>query len=39
MSNTHISLLGNVKILSKHLSTQVSFKITIRKRNGFIDIG
>ena len=38
MSNIHFSGLDNVKWLPKHISTKVSFKITIRKRHVYIDI-
>jgi len=39
MSNSQISALGNDKILAIHISTKVSFKITIRKTHVYIDIG
>jgi hypothetical protein len=39
MSHTHFSALDNAKCLSKHVSTKVSFKITVRKRHFYIDIG
>ena len=38
MSNIHFSGLNNVKILAKHISTKVSFKITNWKRHVYIDI-
>ena len=38
MSNIHFPGLDNVKWLAKHISTKVSFKITIRKRHVYIDI-
>ena len=38
MSNIHFSGLDNVKWPAKHISTKVSFKITIRKRHVYIDI-
>ena len=39
MSNIHFSALDNAKWLAKHISTKASFKITIRKRHVYIDIG
>ena len=38
MSNIHFSVLDNVKMTYQHISTKVSFKITIRKRHVYIDI-
>ena len=38
MSNIHFSVLNNVKWPAKHISTKVSFKITIRKRLIYIHI-
>ena len=38
MSNIKFSGIDNVKMTSKHISTTVSFKITIRKRHVFIVI-
>ena len=38
MPNIHFSGLDNVKIIAKHVRTNVSFKITLRKKNDFIDI-
>ena len=38
MSNIQFSGIDNVKMTSKHISTTVSLKITIRKRHVFIDI-
>ena len=38
MSNIHFSGLDNVKMTCQHISTKVSFKITIRKRHVYIDI-
>ena len=35
--NFQVSIMS--KILAKHISTKVSFKITIRKRHVYIDIG
>ena len=39
MSNNQISALDNEKWLAKHISTNVSFQITIRKRHVYMDIG
>jgi len=39
MSSIHFSALDNGKLLAKQISTKVSFKITIRKRHVYIDIG
>ena len=38
MSNIHFSGLDKVKWLANHISTKVSFKISIRKRHVYIDI-
>jgi len=38
MSNNQFSALDNVKMIAKNISTKVSFKITIRKRNFYIYI-
>ena len=38
MSNIHFSGLDNVKMNAKHISTKVSFKITISERHVYIDI-
>jgi len=38
MSNIHFSALDNVKMNCQHISTNVSFKITIRKRYVYVDI-
>ena len=38
MANIHFSGLNNVKWFAKHISTKVSFKITIRKRLVYIHI-
>jgi len=38
MSIIHFSVLDNVKMTAKHISTKVSFKITIRERHVYIDI-
>jgi len=38
MSNIHFSALYNVKMICKHISTKVSFKITIWKRLVYINI-
>jgi len=38
MSNIHFSALDNVKMTCKHISTKVSFKITIRKTHVYVDI-
>ena len=39
MSNNQFSELDNVKMTCKHISTKGIFKITIRKKNVYIDIG
>jgi len=39
MSNNQFSISIMSKWLAKHISTKVSFKITTRKRNVYIDIG
>jgi len=39
MSNIHFSALDNVINIAKHISTKVSLKITIRKRQVYIDFG
>ena len=39
MSNNQYSALDNVKMTSKHISIKVSLKITLRKKNVYIEIG
>ena len=39
MSNIQYSALDNVKMSSQHISTKISFKITLRKIHAYIDIG
>ena len=39
MSNIHFLALDNDKITCQHISTNVFFKINIRKRHVYIDIG
>jgi len=38
LANIQFSAHDNVKMASKHISTKVSFKITISKRHVYIDI-
>jgi len=39
MSNNQFSALDNVQMTCQTISTKVSFKITIRKRHVYINIG